>query len=436
MLHKHFWFIFVCITFYQALYADQFSQFAEAHNILDRQQRAWAIRPCPVELQIFGYVKGEGIYDTRQNFELREGHLLYFPLKKQPDVLGADINARGNFNEYAIETRFDLAGKGPDIGCLKSGFLIEADFFGRTDATIEGCDLRHGYLELTSDHFDFLAGQTWHPICIPTNFPDTISFNSGIPICPYALSPQFRIVYHNDYFEFLWSAIGFLGDRPFGPTLEGDKAFRDAMMPDFNILVKFKHNEDNYIGIDFDIMRITPRLVSDKNFRDRNTFTAISATVFNVISYNDFVWYNRFIYAENASIFEMIGGFAIHSEDPITNKQTHVPLRTISFATELIWQNNIEPGIFIGWVKNIGAKKTVLPTVGPDNHTGIFSLGPDIDDVIRISPRIRWYLESFIVGIEYEYTRAAYGTINNHGRVENTIPVSNNRILFATYYIF
>lgn len=433
---KQFWIIILSIVPSFLLYADQFSQFAEARNILDRQQRAWAIRPCPVDIYIFGYVKGEGIYDSRQNFELREGHLLYFPLKKLPDVLGADINERGDYNEYAIQTRFDLSGRGPNIGCMESGFLIEADFFGRTDATIEGCDLRHAYLDLTSDNIDFLAGQTWHPICIPTDFPDTISFNSGIPICPYALTPQFRMVYHNNYFEILGAVIGFLGDRPFGPTLEGDKAFRDAMMPDFNILIKIKQNEDNYIGADFDVMRITPRLVSDNNFRDRNTFTALSGTIFTRISNDSFVWYNRFIYAENASIFEMIGGFGIHSVDPFTDKQTHVPLRTISFATELIWQSDIEPAIFIGWVKNIGATKTVIPSLGPDNHTGIFSLGPDINDVYRISPRIRWYLNSFIVGIEYEYTRAAYGTINTHGRVENTTPVSNNRFLFATYYVF
>lgn len=414
--------------------ADEFSSIAEQENVLDRIY-GFPTEPA-VKLQWFGYVKAEAIYDSRQVFGFREDQLLYYPEKILLDARGQDINARGTFDEYAIQTRLGLAGFGPDVGCTQSGFLIETEFLGRTDATIDSCDLRQAFMVLSSQGISFLAGQAWHPICIPIDFPDTISFNTGIPMNPFALQPQFRLSFANEYMQLMLSAIGFLGDRPFGPAAGGAKILRDSLMPDFNILFKINQNEDTYIIADFDIMRVMPRLVSDLNFRDRNVFTAISASVVTRTGFDNFVWYSRVMYAEDASVFEMIGGFAIHSINPFTDEHIHVPIRTFAVSTELVWEGTWEPGIFVGYVKNLGASKTIIPSFGPDNHTGVFSLGPDISRVYRISPRIRYYNQNFILGLELEYTNAAYGTITTHGNVINAIPVGNTRFLFATYYTF
>jgi len=37
---------------------------------------------------------------------------------------------------------------------------------------------------------------------------------------------------------------------------------------------------------------------------------------------------------------------------------------------------------------------------------------------------------------ELEYTRAAYGTLNDKGKAINTTPVGNVRFLFAVFYYF
>ena len=39
-------------------------------------------------------------------------------------------------------------------------------------------------------------------------------------------------------------------------------------------------------------------------------------------------------------------------------------------------------------------------------------------------------------GAEFEYTRAAYGTINTKGDVVNTDPVGNFRVLLTLFYYF
>ena len=327
--------ILALIAYNHQIHADRFSQYAEAHNVLDAAQLNWAIRPCPVSLKLSGYVKNEGIYDSRQNFVLRDGHFLYFPLDKMPDVTGADINSRGDFDMYAIQTRWNLSGIGPDICGFESGFVIEAEFFGRTDPTIDECDLRFAYLELRSENLQLLAGQHFHPICFPFESPDTISFNSGVPMAPFAFCPQFKVTYQKGYFEFLAAAVGFLGDRPFGLAGGTDKVFRDAMMPDFYLQMRLLQDEYTYCGIGFDINRIVPRLVTLLNFKEISPITDVSADFFSRLEYHDLVIYTKLMYSQTAAIFELIGGIAVHTLDPLTDRRTFTPLQTLASILNL-----------------------------------------------------------------------------------------------------
>lgn len=417
-------------------YSDTFSQIAEAHNVLDRTQTGWTNTPFDTYMKISGYVKAEGIYDQRQNLTFRDGYFLFFPLDRRPDVRGKDINSRGDFGEYAIQTRIRFEAFGPDIGPMHSRNYIEGDFFGTTDETIDTFRLRHAYLELESEEFNFLAGQTWHPMFIPVTAPDTISFNTGTPINSFSRNPQFRIVYHNDSWDILGAAMGFLNFRPDGPIGFSNTYFRDAIMPNLHLQARYKWDcATNFIGAGVDVMRICPRLVSNLNYKEVNPFTMFSAIVYSRLSYDEhIILYSKFAYAENATMWAMIGGYAVHSVDPLTDIRTYTPLRTISFWSELIFEGNTEPALFIGFAKNLGAKKTIIQSI--DGEDTVYGIGTDIKTLFRASPRIRWYIKSFVVGTEIEYTRATYGFLDAFGDVVNTHPVSNTRFLFATYYIF
>ena len=429
--------IIALVLLWTSLKADQFSALAEHQNFLDHMASpaVWTKEKIPVRVDISGYVKAEAIFDSRQNFTERNGHYLYFPLNRLPDVRGADINSRGDFDNYAIQTRFRIEGFGPDVGCMKSRSYVEGDFFGRTDETIDAFRLRHAYLCLESQNFDFLAGQTWHPMYLPVEAPDTISFNTGTPIDPYARNPQFRFLYHDDSLDVLVAAIGWLGDRPFGPHGPSSKYFRDSIMPDCHFHIRGKWDEgNNYIGAGFDVMRIVPRLVSNNDYKEVNPFTSLAAIVYARVAYDHIVLYAKGAYAQDASIWNMIGGYAVHTVDPVTDLRTYVPLQTASFWAELIFQGDIEPALFMGWVKNLGARKNIIQVIGAEPT--VYGLGTTIKTVFRASPRVRWYIKSFVLGAELEYTRAAYGILDTKGAVQDTIPVGNTRFLFATYYIF
>jgi hypothetical protein len=95
-------------------------------------------------ISLSGFVKTDIFYDSRQTVSIREGHYLLYPKGPLLDPGGRDINARSSFNILSIQTR--LAGRitGPDVLGAKTSAYIEAEFFGTSDADINGFRLRHG----------------------------------------------------------------------------------------------------------------------------------------------------------------------------------------------------------------------------------------------------------------------------------------------------
>ena len=64
--------------------------------------------------------------------------------------------------------------------------------------------------------------------------------------------------------------------------------------------------------------------------------------------------------------------------------------------------------------------------------------GTDIDDLLRVSPRVVWNVSKVRLAAECEYTAAGYGTPNssNEGKVENPERIANTRLLLAAYHLF
>ena len=96
-------------------------------------------------IQFSGFVKTDIFYDSRQTDDLREGHFLILPKNISKDELGNDINDQSSFNFLSIQTR--LAGNitGPDVLKAKTSAYIEAEFFGTSNADVNGFRLRHAY---------------------------------------------------------------------------------------------------------------------------------------------------------------------------------------------------------------------------------------------------------------------------------------------------
>lgn len=123
----------------------------------------------PVKIQMYGFVKADGIWNDSQIGELS------FAAPVESGANGAD-NQEFTMNLRDSRIGFDF--EGPPIG--KDGIVkgkIEADFYGDTlsdDDASPDFRLRQAYVDLVFPEWDFLAGQTW-AFFAPLN-PDTLMF--------------------------------------------------------------------------------------------------------------------------------------------------------------------------------------------------------------------------------------------------------------------
>ena len=398
------------------------------------QKRILALVKEDFAIKFTGYVQEELFFATR-----RASRNITFPARKILDPTGKDLNAKGSLLILPFQSRLRTLIKGPPIQRITPFGFIEINFLATQ--TIENiARMRHAFIMLRHEKVLFILGQTWHPMIVFGCYPRTVSNNGGNPIEPFSRNPQLRIVYRNKSFKLIAAAISqvdFTNDGPRGFTTS---YLRDAAIPNLNahvqILVK-RH----LIGAGFDFKRLVPRLRTDKNFKANEQINSLGATAYICLNWGSVIWRTKAIFMQNGSNLNMLGGFAVDAINPVTDQRCYTNISCAAIWTDFsIIRPTIESGIFIGYIKNLGASNTIIPDAkdsqGNIVDRRVFGVGTDVNNVIRISPRLRWFTEKIMVAGEIEYTRAAYGTRDNKGRVQNTTPVSNTRLFGTIYYFF
>ena len=346
-----------------------------------------------------------------------------------------------------IETRLHLEIKAPKIDTVDILGTIEVDFFGGivpiTNAIIPDIPnvlrMRHAFITYSTDKLTILTGQNWHPIYVEECYADTIAFNGGSPIDPFSRNPQIRFRYRFGPIDFIAAAMSqtdFISDGPIGFSAT---YIRNAIVPNLHGQIQGNIGE-HVLGAGVDYKRLVPRLRTNKGFKARESINSVGAIAFAALNWPSFIFRAKVTYMENGPDISMLGGYAASTIDEATDRRTYTNLRNVSVWADMAYTKHkkIEPGLFIGYLKNIGSSSTVIPdaTDNQGNITDrrIFGFGTDIDNVFRIQPRIRWRIKNIIVGAEYEYTRTSFGSIDSKGTIENAKPVVNNRLLIAVFY--
>ncbi len=397
-----------------------------------------------LKYKISGYIKYESYFDTRQVFGVSNDQFLVFPEKKQLDPNGNDINSRGQGQMVAIESRMRTTVSGIKINKAESTGIIEADFFGRFTGPFAVSNifrLRLAYMQLDWEKLTLQLGQTWHPLAVLQCYADTISFSNGNPIEIYSRSPLIKTIYHGHNFDFIASASTQLDFTSDGPEGFSTKYIRDAIIPSLHAQIQGRFGA-HVAGSGIDYKRLRPRIVTNDDFKTSESINSIAAIWYLALNFPSVVFRTKVSFGQNAHDYGMIGGYAVHTIDSTTDERTYTNIRAISAWIDLAVVKNkkIEPGLFIGYVKNLGASKPITLDLVDNNKNvlerRIFGFGNDTDYVFRISPRIRWRIHNLTVAGELEFTRAAFGIIDNNGKVKNTNPANNTRLLLAAYYYF
>jgi len=379
-----------------------------------------------------GFVKNDAFYDSRQTATAREGHFLLWPMPQSPDNQGKDINAHPQFNMLALQSRLSGTITGPDfLGASTSG-TIEGDFFAQANDNINLFRLRHAFVRLEWQNTELLAGQYWNPMFVTRCYPGTVSFNTGVPMQPFARNPQVRLKQSLGSFDVVAAA---LAQRDYTSRAEGEASsrfLRNSGRPDLHLQLHYS-SKSFLAGAGMSYKTIVPRLATDQGFHTEASVDGLSYMVYARVNTRPLTIKLEAVSGQNLSDVLQVSGFATHSIDPATGRRSLEPLRNTSLWADV--HTNGKPfraGLFAGYTRNHGTQEEIIAS-----ENLIFGFGNNIASLYRISPRLTYQSGKVRLALEGEYTSATFGSsYNEHAVPEDTHTAANMRLLFSTYYFF
>jgi len=376
-----------------------------------------------------GFVKTDVMFDSRQTVALREGHFLLYPSPAVEDRDGSDVNAKANFNILSIQTR--LLGKitGPDALGAKTSGLIEGEFFGTSDADVSGFRLRHAFAKLDWERSSLLVGQFWHPMFVVEMFPGVVSFNTGAPFQAFARSPQLRFTQRLGDMKLIAAAMAQRDFPSSGPSGFSSTYLRNAVVP--NLHAQAQYARDGHLfGAGVDWKQLVPRLVTTEDVATDETVSSFGVLGYAKLALDPVTIKLEGTYGGNLADLLMLGGYAVSAVDTTTGLEEYTALKNVAVWGEIATGKQVELALFAGYTKSLGASENLAGAA--------YGRGTDIDDLLRLAPRVAWNTGKMRLAAEVEYTAAAYGTLNNldKGKVANAESVENTRLLCAAFYFF
>ena len=382
-----------------------------------------------------GFVKNDIFWDSRQTVSVREGQFYLYPANELFDENGEDINARPDFNFLSIQSRLRVDVTGPDVLGAKISAAIEGEFFGHTDPDINGFRLRHAYIKMNWPKTELLVGQYWHPMFIPSSYPGTINFNTGVPFLPFTRNPQIRLTQNFGGFSAYLTAMSQIDFKSTGPEGASAKYLRNTAIPALNLNLEYSKSSDKLTflaGLAGGYKTLLPRMVTDSNFKTDVTISTLCGQAYVKVGMPALTIKLAGIYAQDAYDLTMIGGYAVSQvTDTAKNFEEYTPIGTLSFWADIHTNGKkIQGGLFLGYSRNLGAPETIN---GP-----VYARGSNIGYLYRISPRLIYNVGKFRIAPEIDYTVAAYGKFvqGTDGVPVDTKEVGNFRFLLGVFYFF
>ena len=382
-------------------------------DLLKRIEKLEAEKNKPKEwdASLYGWVRTEYNFDSRQSAYAREYNLNLYPLDEKLDANGKDINDAGASNFLAITSRVGINFKGPDVWGAKASGKIEADFFGNTELnkTVAGTGstgllrLRHATATLAWPKTSVTFGQTWYPTFVPEVFPGVANFNTGILFNPFGWAGQIRVS------QKLANELSFIAvaykDREFQTAnatgASANSATFNSSVPTFHGQLQYK-NKNIIAGVGAEYQSLKPVIESNGLASDHKLN---SEMYFGYFKYaNEKIIAKLYgITGGNLHHLTMIGGFAGYTEP--NGQESYKPAKTSAFWVDLASANaKIAPGVFFGYTKNSGVD---------EGYKNLYMRGVSgtriLDNVWRASARVEFKQNKFNIAPEIEYTAAKYG---------------------------
>ncbi len=379
----------------------------------------------PTTYKLYGFVRNELYFNSRQNFEVLDGLFNIFPLPIELDGSGKDKNAVPNSQMLAISTRLGIDFTSTPVLGAKTSAKIECDFAG-VKQYYYLIRLRQAYLKLNWAKTELLVGQTWHPMFANLQ-PITPALSVATPFQPFNRSPQIRLNQKlNDKITLITAASYQMQYMNQGPVGASASYMKTGLFPGL------------HLGLDYKSKSIVAGVgVDGKSLKINNVlFNSGAAVAYAGYTNKKFQVRAKTVLGQNMSEYMMLGGYGL-STDATASNADYTNFNTSTSWLSVAYGAKIQVGIYGGLMQNFGSNKDLKLTSNSVYGYGFYDASQlIIDQLYRVAPHITYNLPNFRLGFEYELTTAKYGTIQSNGRVVNPYKVSNHRALATISYIF
>ncbi|MDD4922128.1 MAG: hypothetical protein PHS30_06580 [Bacteroidales bacterium] len=401
-----------------------------------------------ISYKLYGFVRSDFYSDSRKMVASTQDLFSLYPYYKN-DSGGGDLFATPSAGLMSITTRIglDFESQAGILGAKKAISKIEVDFGGAPNFMI--LRIRQAYTQILWDHSNLLIGQTWHPLFAQAaTQPNVLSLNTGAPFQPFNRSPQVRFNYQMNHIQLSAAAIYQMMYTSYGPdettsstwnTSVSSTSFqKNAMIPDVFVGVEYKKDQ-LVIGLGGDYKTIMPsRYITEDNIKRVNNhlLSTPAVMVYGGYTIGKLVIKAKALYGQNLTEHNIIGGYAISPDH-----KKYIPYNSLSSFIHFNYGKIHQLGLLTGFSANLGPSKTIP---AGSNFYGCGIVGSNdpvnekiIGNVFRLTPTYSYNIKNWRMGVELEYTNAAWGNRSpDNGKILNLDRSDNFRIYGVMMYKF
>ena len=397
--------------------------------------------------KVYGFVRNDSYTDSRKMYASVLDFFSFYPMYNNPSANGEDLNALSSSSLVSVNSRIgiDITGPAGIFGATKTLSKIETDFGG--SPTYMLLRIRQAYTQIIWNKSDLLVGQTWHPFFVPATMPNVLSLNAGNPFQPFNRSPMVRLNYQMDKVKFTAAAIYQMMYASQGPdeatptkTVASASFQKNALIPEIFVGLELKKDK-MLVGLGgsyktimpnrFYETGISPNIVKHVNHEKLSTPAAM---IYGVYTNKKLTVKAKALLGQNLTEHSIIGGYAI------TPENKYIPFNSLSSYVHLNYGKTHQVGLMVGYSANLGSSKT-LPTdskfygFGVDN-ANVLNKEMMVKNIFRITPSYSYNINNWQMGVELEYTKAAWGQRSATGEIMKLHSVDNYRIYAILMYTF
>lgn len=380
-----------------------------------------------VSIDWYGFVAAQSFTDTHASQAKAEGFLYQFPLDKDADLQGNDLNSYTYGSEFGTMARLGFTLKGPDILGASTRAKAEIEFSGHKSGEIL---YRHAFMAFDwDDGGTLILGQTWHPM--NDLFPSTVGIAIGAPFNPLNRSPQLRgegFLDKNQKIKLTIACIFQSMNTSTGPAGNSYNYIRNSLRPMIYGGLDFKLG-DLKLGAGVEYQDIVPLMDATDNNKKYH-LTGFTGMVQAHYAKDKLSIKAKGLLGQNMSHLGICSGYGQVADPDNTGKIEYAPLTALSTWAQVQYGGALKFGLFGGYMKNYGADKDLDPKE-------IYAIGGgNIDSMWRLTPNVTYTAGNVVFGCEFEFTSVAYGKVESKGTVTDTHDVNNLRTLLSVMYNF